>query len=214
MDNVSFMENMSLFDRQENTVPNGMLDVVKMNYEEAERMTWRELFSGFDELHAITYSSGIGFVYELLNMFEKAEIIFGYEDVMSFELQDIMSYQCKLIERIREKTKKTKSDLISRIENETLHLYVANTMLSHEKIYLLSADDGRKRVVMGSANMSFSAFSGKQRENICYIDGEKYIDYTVPRSETIYQVTGFDANGDIIGCCTDICVAKCVCDRE
>jgi|GEM_PF-215588 len=32
----------------------------------------------------------------------------------------------------------------------------------------------------------------------CYIDGEKYIDYTVPKNETIYQVTGFDENGDIV----------------
>ena len=89
MDNVSFMENMSLFDQQENNASSGMLDVVKMNFEEAERMTWKELFLGFDEMHAITYSSGIGFVYKLLNMFEKAEIIFGCDEVMSFQLQEI-----------------------------------------------------------------------------------------------------------------------------
>ena len=134
MDNVSFMENMSLFDQQENNASSGMLDVVKMNFEEAERMTWKELFSGFDEMHAITYSSGIGFVYKLLNMFEKAEIIFGCDEIMSFQLQEIMAYQCKLIERIKEKAGKAKLDLISKIEDETLHLYVANTVLSHEKI--------------------------------------------------------------------------------
>ncbi len=177
MDNVSFMENMSLFDQQGNNASSGMLDVVKMNFEEAERMTWKELFSGFDEMHAITYSSGIGFVYKLLNMFEKAEIIFGYDEIMSFQLQEIMAYQCKLIERIKEKAGKAKLDLISKIEDETLHLYVANTVLSHEKIYLLSAKDGRKRVIMGSANMSFNAFGGRQRENICYIDGERAYDW-------------------------------------
>ncbi|MBQ6700211.1 MAG: NgoFVII family restriction endonuclease, partial [Oscillospiraceae bacterium] len=177
MDNVSFMENMSLFDQQENNASNGMLDVVKMNFEEAERMTWKELFSGFDEMHAITYSSGIGFVYKLLNMFEKAEIIFGYDEIMSFQLQEIMAYQCKLIERIKEKAGKAKLDLISKIEDETLHLYVANTVLSHEKIYLLSAKDGRKRVIMGSANMSLNAFGGRQRENICYIDGGRAYDW-------------------------------------
>lgn len=46
-------------------------------------------------------------------------------------------------------------------------------MLSHEKIYLLSAADGRRRVIIGSANMSFNAFGGRQRENICYIDGDR-----------------------------------------
>ena len=46
-----------------------------------------------------------------------------------------------------------------------------------EKIYLLSAKDGRKRVIMGSANLSFSAFGGKQRENICYLDGDRAYDW-------------------------------------
>ena len=56
-------------------------------------------------------------------------------------------------------------------------LFVAREKLSHEKIYLLSASDGRKRVVMGSANMSYAAFGGRQRENICYIDGSSAYDW-------------------------------------
>jgi hypothetical protein len=50
-------------------------------------------------------------------------------------------------------------------------------MLSHEKIYLLSAKGGRKRVITGSANMSHSAFGGRQRENITYVDGERAYDW-------------------------------------
>ena len=88
-----------------------------------------------------------------------------------------MAYQCKLIERMREKAGKVKTDLVSRIEDESLRFYVAHTVLSHEKIYLLSAEDGRKRVVMGSANMSATAFGGRQRENISYIDGDAAYDW-------------------------------------
>ena len=84
-----------------------------------------------------------------------------------------MAYQCKMVERIRETAGKMKVDLVSRIDQRTLRFYVAHSVLSHEKIYLLSAADGRKRVIMGSANMSFSAFGGHQRENICYLDGEE-----------------------------------------
>lgn len=151
----------------------GNLDVVKMEFLEAETLSWKELFSGFDTLHAITYSSGIGFVYQLLEMFQKAEIVFGCDEVISYSLQEIMAYQCKTIERLRESASKRKIDLIARIEKGTLRFFVARNVLSHEKIYLLSAEDGRKRVVMGSANMSFAAFGGKQRENISYIDGDK-----------------------------------------
>lgn len=178
------MDNYSMFDSFDNLDPaldipyeSGSLDVVKMEFLEAQTMSWQELFSGFDSLLAITYSSGIGFVYKLLEMFDTAEIIFGCDEVISYSLQEVMAYQCKLIERMRDSASKLKLDLISRIEDESLHFYVARTMLSHEKIYLLSAKDGRKRVIMGSANMSFTAIGGKQRENICYIDGERAYDW-------------------------------------
>lgn len=177
------MENLSLFNwesvEQEQMPQNnsGNLDVVKMEFLEAETLSWKELFSGFDTLHAITYSSGIGFVYQLLEMFQKAEIVFGCDEVISYSLQEIMAYQCKTIERLRESASKRKIDLVARIEKGTLRFFVARNVLSHEKIYLLSAEDGRKRVVMGSANMSFAAFGGKQRENISYIDGDKAYDW-------------------------------------
>ncbi len=177
------MENLSLFNlesaAQEQMQQNssGNLDVAKMEFLGAETISWRELFSGFDTLHAITYSSGIGFVCQLLEMFKEAEIIFGCDEVISYSLQEIMAYQCKTIERLRESTSKRKLDLISRIEQGSLRLYVARNVLSHEKIYLLSSEDGRKRVVMGSANMSFAAFGGQQRENISYIDGSKAYDW-------------------------------------
>ena len=172
------MENLSFFDKEEpvqqqmNLDSPGALDVVRLEFSGAETTSWQELFSGFDTLHAITYSSGIGFVYQLLDLFQNAEILFGCDEVISYSLQEVMAYQCKTIERMRETAGKMKLDLVSRIEAGTLRFYVARTVLSHEKIYLLSAEDGRKRVVMGSANLSFSAFGGRQRENICYLDGD------------------------------------------
>lgn len=177
------MENLSLFNwesaEQEQMPQNnsGNLDVVKMEFLEAETLSWKELFSGFDTLYAVTYSSSIGFVYQLLEMFRKAEIVFGCDEVISYSLQEIMAYQCKTIERLRESANKRKLDLVTRIEKGSLRFYVARNVLSHEKLYLLSAEDGRKRVVMGSANMSFAAFGGKQRENITYIDGDKAYDW-------------------------------------
>ena len=146
------------------------LDVVKMDYVGAESVSWKELFSGYDSIKAITFSSGIGFVYQLLDLFKEAEIIFGCEEVMSYTLQEIMAYQAKLMERIRRTDSAAKEKMIARVENGDVRLYVARRRLSHEKLYLLKADDGRTRVIFGSANMSFNAFAGRQREIICYID--------------------------------------------
>ena len=178
------MENLSLFNILESPVEQtelkstSNLDVVRMEFGEVESVSWQELFSGFDTLYAITYSSGLDFVYQLLDLFEEAEIIFGCDEIISYSLQEIMAYQCKMIERMRETASRRKLDLVSRIEQGTLRFYVARSILSHEKIYLLSSRDGqRKRVIMGSANMSFAAFGGRQRENICYMEGDRAYDW-------------------------------------
>ena len=200
------MEKLSLFDEQQ-TMENldgvkdsNHLDVVKLKYESCESLTWQKLFSGFDDLYAITYSSGIGFVCKLLDRFEQTEIIFGCEDVMDYSMQSIMAYQCKLIERMRNGAYKKLSD---RVENGTLHLYVARDVLSHEKIYLLSAKDGRKRVVMGSANMSASAFEGRQRENICYMDGDEAFDWYMECYQTLKEKSTDEIGKSSIFCADD-----------
>lgn len=162
-------QNISLFDNGEEV----KLDVVKMEYVESQNLSWRDLFTGYSKLYAITFSSGVGFVCELLELFDYSEIIFGSQDVMTFEMQEIMAFQQKTIERIRGVMSRRKVDMISKIKEDSLKLFVAKKQLSHEKIYLLEAEDGRKRTIFGSANMSKTAFSGKQRENICYIDGEE-----------------------------------------
>lgn len=152
------------------------IDVVKMDYIGAESVEWIELFSGFSDIKAITFSSGIGFIGKLLEMFKSGEIIFGCEGVMSYNLQEIVAFQNKLIERIKTSSK-TAEKILSRIDAGDVHFYVARTQLSHEKIYLLSSEDGQKRVITGSANMSYNAFGGRQRENICYIDGDAAYDW-------------------------------------
>ncbi|MCR5331583.1 MAG: NgoFVII family restriction endonuclease [Lachnospiraceae bacterium] len=172
-------EMMDLFEyMNENGIDGGFrIEVVKLDYVQSELLTWKELFSGFDKIYAITFSSGLGFVGELLDLFSYAEIIFGCEDVMSLGIKEIMAYQDTLIERIRGDKHGIKDKMIERIQSGTAHFYVAEKVVSHEKIYLLEGEDGKKRVVMGSANMSYNAFGGKQRENISYMDGDAAFDY-------------------------------------
>lgn len=151
--------------------PRTGIDVVRLRFESAETMSWQELFEGFDSIHAITYSSGIGFVCKLLNMFETAEVIFGCESVLQFNMQEIIALQAGVLDKLRKGFSNTQEKLLSRVKDGSVHLYVAHAQLSHEKLYLLSARDGRRRVITGSANMSQIAFSGIQRENVCFMDG-------------------------------------------
>lgn len=112
------MENISLFGKtmceksqDKDLFSGGPLDVVRMEFVEAETLRWEDLFSGFDSLRAITYSSAIGFVYQLVDMFEDVEVIFGSEEVLSYSLQEIMAYQCKMVDRMRDTASKMKIDL-------------------------------------------------------------------------------------------------------
>ncbi|GHV40997.1 hypothetical protein FACS189490_07080 [Clostridia bacterium] len=167
----------SLFTLSEEKVvaPSHGLDVVEMKYLQSHTLTWEELFDGFDRLYAITYSSAIGFVNKLIGKFKYAEIIFGFNEVISYQFQEILAFQQKTIARL--KTSANQEELLRRIDDKTLKLRVAHGKLSHEKIYILEAEDGRKRVIMGSANMSYSAFSGNQRENIAFMDGDDAYDW-------------------------------------
>ncbi len=192
--------NFSLFEEADSPKSNSgnKLEVVKLVYDHADSVTWQELFSGYNHLRAITFSSGINFIYNVLELFDTAKIIFGCEEVLSYSLQEIMAFQNKVIERLRGSESKKREELLSRVEEGSVHFFVARSQLSHEKIYLLSSDDGRKRVIMGSANMSFNAFGGVQRENICYLDDEKAYDW--------YN----DVFEDMLQSCTDEITQKAI----
>jgi len=92
----------SLFEQEEQASPK--IDVVKAEFVTAERLSWEELFDGFDRLYAITYSSGIDFICKLLKKLDRAEIIFGFDGVISYNMSEIMAYQSKTIERLQEKS--------------------------------------------------------------------------------------------------------------
>ena len=168
----------TLFDYDdEKSESSALLKVAKISFESNELLTWEDLFSGFDRLYAITFSSGINFIYTLLEKFKNAEIIFGCEGILSVTHAELFAYQSVLMGTIADKMSERKQEIINRINNKSLRLFVSRDQISHEKIYLLESDDGRKRVITGSANMSFNAFGGKQRENIQYSDDAAYFDY-------------------------------------
>ena len=75
--------------------------------------------------------------------------------------------------------------------------------LPAEKIYLLSAKDGRKRVIMGSANMSAAAFEGRQRENICYMDGDEAFDWYMECYQTLKEKSTDEIGKDSLLCADD-----------
>lgn len=171
-------ELMNLFDMAEESgidINKESLSVVNAEMKSIEKKTWQELFDGFDELYAITFSSGIDFTVNLLSRFQYAEIIYGCAAILPNTVAAAMSVQTELVKKIAKH--KSAIQLSKKIDEGTLALYVSRDTRSHEKIFCMKSKDGRVRVVTGSANMSATAFAGVQRENILCFDDKDAYDY-------------------------------------
>lgn len=166
------METKTIFDLAEEegkAIDAGHIEVVFADYNRSETTTYEELFDGFDELYAITYSAGIDFIGKIINKFEYAEIVFGCEATLDNDLAAVMSVEAGIIRRLTKH--KSAQALSSLMSDNKLKLFISRDTKSHEKIYCLKSNQGKLRVITGSANMSYSAFFGIQRENILVFDG-------------------------------------------
>lgn len=143
------------------------LEVIEMQFLGSTYTCAEELFHGFNHLRAITFSYGLDFISKIMDNFDTVEIILGCEAMVKFDLKAIMAFQTRALEEI-EKYKQ----FSDRINNKTLTFWIAKEILSHQKIYILSDDFGRSRVIFGSANFSARPFSGEQRENIGYFEND------------------------------------------
>lgn len=148
------------------------LQVVNALFQNVEKRNWNDLFSGYDELYAITFSSGIDFVNKIIQRFKHVTIIYGCEGVMSKDTAAIMAMQAISVKELVKR--KSAISMAEKMADGSLELYVSRDTKSHEKIFILKGE-GKTRVITGSANMSASAFCGLQRENIvCFDDYNAY----------------------------------------
>lgn len=151
----------------------GRLPVI-MVQEESNKIEYcspEELFVGFDHLKVLTYSLGLPFVSRVLHSFDDCEIVIGSPSMVSMDAAEVMA-AAKLGEEMAGKD----SYLIDRARKGSLRIYVAQAMMNHAKLFLLSSDEGHYRVIAGSANFSGAAFSGNQTEIIMCFQGEEYYD--------------------------------------
>lgn len=174
MEQLSFFD-MELKDEVLQTKP--PISAVKAQFIASKQVNWKELFEGFEEIRIITFSSGLDFTVELLNMFGYAEVIFGNEDILGNSLSTVLSVETSLVEKMTRS--KRAAELSKRLDENTIEIYVSRVIKSHEKIYCLKAHDGRVRVITGSANMSRTAFEGHQREAIVYFDEQEAYNYYI-----------------------------------
>lgn len=130
-----------------------------------------ELFFGFNEIRAITFSYDIKFVNKIMKMFDYGEIILGgrFMTRRDSELHELTAEAYLLAENMRlsemaADAVRSEKDLVQMMKEESLLIKSPKYVIDHRKIYLLKSNDGQTRVIKGSANMTRRAWSGDQLE--------------------------------------------------
>ena len=151
------------------------LRVARARFEGETRFSW-SMFDGYDRIRILTYSAGVGAIVRLLEQyeFEDFECVFGCESTLR-TLKDIMAFQRVAIgdtrSAIRGLPDQRHAFILGRVREGQARFRVLRKQVAHAKLYLLeNTQTGRRRVLIGSANLSETAFGGRQSETLVCFD--------------------------------------------
>ena len=153
------------------------LRVVSARFLNEQKFNW-DLFDGYDSMRVLTYSASINAIVRMLDdySFTKFECIFGFEGTLR-DIKDILAFQKVAVGDTRAAIMGLKDErhvhVLEKAYAGLASFRVLRKQIAHSKIYLLSNPEGRTRVVIGSANLSERAFSGKQSETLVKFDDDE-----------------------------------------
>ena len=139
----------------------------------------RNLFAGFESMKVLTYTASLRMIVGLLRDFEyrEFECVFGHSGILPADVSDILAFQAVVEEQLGKAfiavstSDQTRSAMYDRVAQDTARFFVVKDKIAHAKIYLLERE-GLRRVVVGSANLSETAFSGRQAETLILFDND------------------------------------------
>ncbi len=181
-------EQLILFEREKNN----FLHVIKDNH--LVNLTVDQIFDfkRYNVLHAITFVSSSKFFFDISKEFEEVKLILGIGDgnVSDAFKQGIMPL-IDIEERINLFNIAPKSIKKKIRDNSYVIRYSKNGNPIHSKIYLLeNNDNGENRLVLGSANLTDTAFNNtKQYEEVLIYDNSPLFDIYTKRFKDIYNQT-------------------------
>ena len=169
-----------LLDDPDSKTTSSSLDVVYARALSTGVFQRDELFGGFTRMRALTYSASIPMIMALLRdyEYEKFECIFGHGGIIGAEPEKLLRFQRVIDERLNDGfvsiaglDPDRQKILYDRVAEGTARFHVVKDVIAHAKIYLLE-DEERRRVIVGSANLSETAFSGRQAETLVVYDDD------------------------------------------
>ena len=153
------------------------LRVVNARFVSERQFDW-SLFEGYDQLRVLTYSASVNAIVRMLDNypFNFFECVFGYEGTLR-DIKNILAFQKVVVGDTRAAIMGLKDDrhvhILKKVHAGQARFRVLRKAIAHAKIYLLSNADGHNRVIVGSANLSEQAFSGRQAETLVFFDDDE-----------------------------------------
>ena len=153
------------------------LRVVSASFLSERKFDW-DLFRGYDSLRVLTYSASIPAIVNMLDDFDFArfECVFGCESTLR-DIKDILAFQQVAIGDARAAIMNLRDErhahILGKVRVGQARFRVLRKRIAHAKLYLLENEaSGSTRVIMGSANLSETAFSGRQPETLVSFDDD------------------------------------------
>ena len=153
------------------------LKVVTAQFKGVEPFSWG-IFDGFDRMYVLTYSASAQMIVRMLERypFSFFECIFGYEEGLR-QVPDLVKPHQLLNNPVWDYALQLEDDrqriILERILAGKARFFVVKDNVAHAKLYLLETNGGeRRRVIVGSANLSERAFGGKQSETLVVFDND------------------------------------------
>ena len=153
------------------------LRVANARFLDERKFEW-DLFGGYDNLRVLTYSASVRSIVRMLDnyAFDTFECVFGYEGTLN-DIKSILAFQKVVVGDTRAAIISLKDRrhirILEKVRAGQAHFRVLRQSVAHAKLYLLSHSDGRTRVIIGSANLSEQAFSGRQSETLVTFDNDE-----------------------------------------
>ena len=153
------------------------LRVVRAKFLDEQKFDW-DLFEGFENLRVLTYSASASAIVRMLDQysFESFECVFGCENTLR-DIKTILAFQQVVVGDTRAAIMGLSDDrhlqILQRVHSGHAHFRVLRKSIAHAKLYLLSGPGDRNRVIVGSANLSEQAFSGRQPETLVVFDDDE-----------------------------------------
>lgn len=151
------------------------LRVAQARFQKEDKFSW-SMFDGYDRIRILTYSAGVSAIVRMLDRheFKDFECVFGCESTLR-TLKDIMAFQQVAIGDTRSAIQHLPDSrhafILRRVREGQARFRVLRKQIAHAKLYLLeNTESRRRRVLIGSANLSETAFGGRQSETLVRFD--------------------------------------------